>query len=65
MKEDAKLFINLLPKAEAVAARREAARQLRNSEAAALDVAALCAQAVKTARLHNIPHAGVGGRVAI
>lgn len=42
------------------AAREEAARQLKNSEQAAREVADLCAQAAKTARLHKVPHAGVG-----
>ncbi len=45
----------------ATSAREEAARQIRESQAAAEDVANLCARAVNAARHHKIPHAGVGG----
>lgn len=47
-------------KKKAVGAREEAARQLRDSELAAKEVADLCAKAVDRARLAHVPHAGVG-----
>jgi len=46
--------------AEANALREQAARQFKDSEAAAKEVATLCEQAAKTARLLKLPHAGVG-----
>jgi len=48
------------PAAKPSAAREDAARQLKDSEAAAKEVADLCAQAAETARHFNLPHAGVG-----
>lgn len=41
-------------------AREAAAEQLKQSEETAKEVAELCAQAADTARLHRLPHAGVG-----
>ncbi len=41
-------------------AREEAARRMQEYETAAREVADLCDQARKTARLHRVPHAGMG-----
>ncbi len=43
------------------AAREATAEQLKMSEESAKEVSDLCAQAAKTARQCNVPHAGVGG----
>ena len=40
--------------------REEAAKQLKDSELAAKEVADLCAQALEKARRSHVPHAGVG-----
>jgi hypothetical protein len=45
---------------EADTFREKAARQLKDSEEAAKEVADLCAKAAEKARRHHLPHAGVG-----
>jgi len=58
MKSNAKPHQAPAIKPEAV--REEAARQFKDSELAAKDVADLCAKALDKARRSHVPHAGVG-----
>jgi pyrroloquinoline quinone (PQQ) biosynthesis protein C len=46
--------------AESASFREKAARQIKDSEEAAKEVADLCAQAAEKARRHHLPNAGVG-----
>ena len=46
--------------ADADTLREKTARQLKDSEDAAKEVADLCAKAAEKARRHHLPHAGVG-----
>ena len=43
--------------------REKAARQLKDSEKAAKEVADLCAKAADKARRHHLPHAGVDSTI--
>ena len=45
---------------EADTFRKKAARQLKDSQEAAKEVADLCAKAAEKARRHHLPNAGVG-----
>jgi hypothetical protein len=45
---------------EADTLREKAARQFKDSEEAAKEVADLCAKAAEKARRHHLPNAGVG-----
>ena len=47
---------------ELVRVRKETARRLEEAEAAAREVADLCARAADAARHGKVPHAGMGAR---
>jgi hypothetical protein len=49
-----------IPARSVANARQDVARQLRELEQDARQIADLCAKASKTARLRKIPHAGIG-----